>query len=91
LIGSKLSAFIGERRNPQELLDRLVAAGLIGENANLQRVLAVIEGAFQAEARALESRGFVRAGEVRAHMLLDRQLIPYLSPRGVALMKTDDG
>ena len=50
IIGSKLSTFIGERRIPEELLDRLVSAGLLAENANLQRVLAVIEEAFEAKA-----------------------------------------
>jgi hypothetical protein len=45
------------------LLDRLVSAGLLAENANLQRALAAIEEAFAAEARAWESHGFGMAGE----------------------------
>jgi hypothetical protein len=90
IVGSKLCTFIGERRDPGELLERLVSAGLLAENANLQKVLAVIEGAFEAEARAFEPGAMLMAGEVRAHMLLDHRLFPYLSPRGVALMRTDD-
>jgi hypothetical protein len=90
MVGSKLSTFIGERRDPEELLSRLIAAGLLAESVNLQRVRAAIEAAFAAEARAFESHGFGRADEWRAQMLLDQKLLPYLSPRGVALMKTDD-
>ncbi len=89
-IGSKLSTFIGKRRDPEELLNRLVSAGLLAEKANLQRVLEVIREAFEAEARAFESHGFGMVGEWRAHMLLDRGLIAFLSPRGVKLMKADD-
>lgn len=63
---------------------------LLAQNVNLQRVLAVIEEAFEAEARALGSHGRGLAGEVRAHMLLDHRLVAFLSPRGVELMKTDD-
>jgi hypothetical protein len=47
-VGSKLSTFIGERRDPEVLLDRLVSAGLLAENVNLQRVPAVIQEAFEA-------------------------------------------
>jgi hypothetical protein len=90
-VGSKLSTFIGERRDPEVLLDRLVSAGLLAESVNLQRVLAVIQEAFEAEARAFEPGAIRMAGEVRAHMLLDRRLYGYLSPRGVDLMRTDDG
>lgn len=89
IVGSKLCTFIGERRDPEELLDRLVSAGLLAERVNLQRVRAAIEEPFAAEAKALESHGFGMAGELRAHMLLDHRLIAFLSPRGVALMKTD--
>jgi hypothetical protein len=69
-IGSKLSTFIGKRRDPEELLDRLVSAGLLAENVNLQRVFAVIQEAFAAEARVLEPGAILKACEVRAHMLL---------------------
>jgi hypothetical protein len=72
------------------LLDRLISAGLIADNANLQRVLAVIQEAFEAEASAFGAHVLLAPGEVRAHMLLDHRLYGYLSPRGIALMKTDD-
>jgi len=89
-IGSKLSTFIGGRRDPEELLERRVSAGLLAGNVNLPKVFVVIEEAFEAEVRALQSHGFGMAGEVRTHMLLDHRLFPYLSPGGVALMKTDE-
>jgi hypothetical protein len=90
IVGSKLCTFIGERRDPEELLDRLVSAGLLAESVNLQRVLAAIEEAFEADARAFEPGAMLMAGEARAHMLLDHRVYGYLSPRGIALMKTDD-
>ncbi len=90
IVGSKLSTFIGERRDPEELLDRLVAAGLLAEDVNLPKVLAVIVEAFEVEARGLDFDQFPQVDEVRTHMLLDQRLFPYLSPRGVALMRSDD-
>jgi hypothetical protein len=90
IVGSKLCTFIGKRRDPEELLDRLVSAGLLAENVNQRKVLAVIQAAFAAEARRFDLDCIPQAGEVRAHLVLDHRLLPYLSPRGVALMRTPD-
>lgn len=88
-ICSRLCTLVEVHPDPEGSLDRLVSPGLLAENVTLQRLLAVIQKAFQAEARAFESHGFGMAGEDRAHIPLDHRLIAYLSPRGVVLMKSD--
>jgi hypothetical protein len=86
-IGSKLSTFIGEARDPNELICRLIKAELLMENVNDGEVLGIIREAFMEEGYDYSHEV---SGEHRAHMVLDHRLQPYLSAKGIKLMRSDE-